>query len=138
MQKTQNERPSAVTSLSPADAENLNENSKAKDSCAAAPSSASGNVISLLEESDTWIECRMPNYNENGKPFISKQRPQVIQVLIDQMAFQLYGKEYDPILGRLAEVHLVQKLSEIDLSLEKSASCLVTSLQELSALHLTD
>ena len=82
------------------------ENPPATAGCAAASCSASGNVISLLEESDAWIECRMPNYNENGKSFVTKQRPQVIQVLIDQMAFQLYGKEYDPILGRLAEQSL--------------------------------
>ena len=46
------------------------------------------------------FELRVPNYNNEGQPIELIMNLPEIQVMIDQMAFQLYGDKYDPILAQ--------------------------------------
>lgn len=46
------------------------------------------------------FELQVPNYNNEGQPIKLKMSLPEIQVMIDQMAFQIYGEKYDPILAQ--------------------------------------
>ena len=73
--------------------------------CAEADRGSSGAApCSVLSSSENLalprFELRVPNYNNEGQPIELIMNLPEIQVMIDQMAFQLYGDKYDPILAQ--------------------------------------